>query len=132
MPEDPLAEIAGPLRLSSNTGERMSYSVTERLITETTRLTLGVALSPHLFRSCAATAIYTNAGDNPNIASADLRGYATHRWPHGRHRGIAVAKSLFLRDIALLNEPGAQLMMVGIFLGALRGGRPESAPRRPG
>jgi integrase len=33
-------------------------------------LTLGVALSPHLFRSCAATAIYTNAGDNPNIASA--------------------------------------------------------------
>jgi hypothetical protein len=51
----------------------MSYFLTERLITETTRLTLGVALSPHLFRSCAATAIYTNAGDNPNIASADLQ-----------------------------------------------------------
>jgi AcrR family transcriptional regulator len=38
---------------------------------------------------------------------------------------VAVAKSLFLRDIALLNEPGAQLMMVGVFLGALRGGRPD-------
>ena len=38
---------------------------------------------------------------------------------------VAVAKSLFLRDIALLNEPSAQLMMVGIFLGALRGGRPD-------
>ncbi|HUI19458.1 MAG TPA: TetR/AcrR family transcriptional regulator [Methylocella sp.] len=34
----------------------------------------------------------------------------------------AVAKSLFLRDIALLRQPGAQLMMVDIFLGALRGG----------
>jgi hypothetical protein len=32
---------------------------------------------------------------------------------------------LFLRDIALLSEPRAQLMMVGIFLGALRGGRPD-------
>ena len=38
---------------------------------------------------------------------------------------VAVAKSLFLRDIALLNEPNAQLMMVGVFLGALRGGSPD-------
>jgi len=34
----------------------------------------------------------------------------------------AVAKSLLLRDIALLRQPGAQLMLVDIFLGALRGG----------
>jgi hypothetical protein len=50
----------------------MSYSAVERAITETARTTLGVAVSPHLFRSCAATAIYTNAGDNPNLASAVL------------------------------------------------------------
>jgi AcrR family transcriptional regulator len=37
----------------------------------------------------------------------------------------AVAKSLLLRDIALLRQPGAQLMLVDIFLGALRGGRPH-------
>lgn len=42
---------------------------------------------------------------------------------------VAVAKSLFLRDIALLNEPSAQLMMVGIFLGALRGGRTDAGGR---
>jgi AcrR family transcriptional regulator len=42
---------------------------------------------------------------------------------------VAVAKSLFLRDIALLNEPDAQLMMVSIFLGALRGGRPDGSGR---
>jgi integrase len=71
--DNPLANIAGPLWLSSNSGERMSYSAVERAITETTRLTLGVAVSPHLFRSCAATAIYANAGDNPNLASAVLQ-----------------------------------------------------------
>jgi integrase len=70
---DPLANIKGPLWLSSNSGERMSYSAVERAITENTRLTLGVAVSPHIFRSCAATAIYTNAGDNPNLASAVLQ-----------------------------------------------------------
>jgi AcrR family transcriptional regulator len=37
----------------------------------------------------------------------------------------AVAKSLLLRDIALLRQPGAQLMLIDIFLGALRGGRPH-------
>ena len=35
---------------------------------------------------------------------------------------VAVAKSLLLRDIALLRQPGAQLMLVDIFLGALRRG----------
>jgi integrase len=68
-----LANIQGPVWLSSNTGERMSYSAVERAITETSRLTLGVAVSPHLFPPCAATAIYTNAGDNPNLASVVLQ-----------------------------------------------------------
>ena len=71
--DDPLANIAGPLWLSSKTGARMSYSAVERAVTETTRLTLGVGVSPHLFRSCAATAIYTHAGDNRNLASGVLQ-----------------------------------------------------------
>ena len=37
------------------------------------RLALGVAVNPHLFRVCAATAIYTHAGDNPNLASGVLQ-----------------------------------------------------------
>ena len=36
---------------------------------------------------------------------------------------VAVAKSFFLRDLALLREPTAQRILIGIFLGALRGGR---------
>ncbi len=39
----------------------------------------------------------------------------------------AVAKSLLLRDIALLRQPGAQLMMADIFRGALRGGPDDRA-----
>lgn len=70
---DPLAAITGPLWLSSNTGQRMSYSAVELTITETTRLAFGVAVSPHLFRTCAATAIYTHAGSNPNLASGVLQ-----------------------------------------------------------
>jgi integrase len=70
---DPLANIAGPLWLTSNTGRRMTYSAVEHSITEITRLALGVAVSPHLFRVCAATAIYTHAGDNPNLASGVLQ-----------------------------------------------------------
>ncbi|WGJ15980.1 site-specific integrase [Methylocapsa sp. D3K7] len=70
---DPLANIAGPLWLTSNGGRRMTYSAVERSLTETTCLTLGVAVSPHLFRTCAATAIYTHAGDNLNLASGVLQ-----------------------------------------------------------
>ncbi|MEJ0092948.1 MAG: site-specific integrase [Methylocella sp.] len=68
-----LDAAAGPLWLSSNSGQRMSYSSVELVITETTLLTLGVKVSPHLFRSCAASAICTYAGDNPNLASAVLQ-----------------------------------------------------------
>ncbi len=70
---DLLATITGPLWLGCNTGQPMSYYAIERAITETTRLALGVAVSPHLFRACAATAIYTHAGDNPNLASGVLQ-----------------------------------------------------------
>jgi hypothetical protein len=70
---DPLANISGPLWLSPNTGQCMTYSAVERVITETTCLALGVVVSSHLVRTCAATAIYTHAGDNPNLASGVLQ-----------------------------------------------------------
>ncbi|WPP04214.1 site-specific integrase [Methylocella tundrae] len=68
-----LDAVSGPLWLSSNSGARMSYSGVELTITATTLLTLGVEVGPHLFRASAATAIYTYAGDNPNLASAVLQ-----------------------------------------------------------
>jgi hypothetical protein len=46
---------ANALWLSSNDGAPMSYAGVERVITETTRATVGVAVSPHLFRTSIAS-----------------------------------------------------------------------------
>ena len=48
------------------------------LITETTRMTIGVAVSPHLFRVAAATTLAIRAGVKPHAGSAVL-----HRGPYG-------------------------------------------------
>jgi integrase len=54
-------------------GEALSMSGVERAITSTTRLVLGVGLSPHDFRRCAATTAAYRAGTMPNLASALLQ-----------------------------------------------------------
>jgi hypothetical protein len=36
-------------------GEAMSLVTMKKTITQTTRLTLGLLINPHLFRACAAT-----------------------------------------------------------------------------
>ena len=53
-------------------GKSLGYSAVERIITETTRQTLGVAISPHLFRSCGASTSYMLCRDMPDLASALL------------------------------------------------------------
>jgi site-specific recombinase XerD len=50
----------------------MSYAGVERVITETTRSTVGVAVSPHLFRTAIASSAAIHGGANPNLASALL------------------------------------------------------------
>jgi site-specific recombinase XerD len=52
-------------------GEAMAQCSVAEVITETTRSTLGVAISPHLFRTAAATAAI-HAGDKPHLGSALL------------------------------------------------------------
>jgi hypothetical protein len=47
-------------------------------IAETTRITIGVAVSPHLFRTAAVTTLATRAGDKPYAGSALL-----HHGPWG-------------------------------------------------
>jgi len=50
----------------------LSYNGCERIITETTRKTLGVPISPHLFRTCATSMTYLYAGDQPHLAAGIL------------------------------------------------------------
>jgi site-specific recombinase XerD len=59
-------------------GNPMSYASMGEHIAETTRITIGVAVSPHLFRTAAVTTLATRAGDKPYAGSALL-----HHGPWG-------------------------------------------------
>ena len=54
-------------------GEPLCYSAVERAIMETTRQTIGVALSPHDFRRNGATTARFRAGNEPHLASGLLQ-----------------------------------------------------------
>lgn len=53
-------------------GKSMSYASMGELITEITRMTVGVAVSPHLFRAAGVTTLATRAGNKPHAGSALL------------------------------------------------------------
>jgi integrase len=57
----------------SRYGGPLSYSGVERIVTETTRSSLGVAISPHLFRHAAASTLAVYAGAEPGVAAALLQ-----------------------------------------------------------
>jgi integrase len=60
------------LWLSATDGAPMSYVQVGIVIKATTLSTVGVDLSPHLFRTAAASTAATLCGDNPHLASAVL------------------------------------------------------------
>jgi integrase len=60
------------LWLSSNDGAPMSYGGVERVIKATTAATVGVDVSPHLFRTSAASTVAIRGGDNLHLGSALL------------------------------------------------------------
>jgi site-specific recombinase XerD len=60
------------LWLSANDGATISAKQVSRLIRMTTLSTVGVAVSPHLFRTSAATAAAVYGGGNPYLGSAIL------------------------------------------------------------
>jgi integrase len=66
-----IAPHAG-LWVSSNTGSPLSYSGAEKVISSTTTSTIGIDVSPHLFRAAGASTAATHGGSNPHLASALL------------------------------------------------------------
>jgi integrase len=58
--------------LSSNDGYPMTYDGVARVITETSRSAVGVAVSPHLFRTSIASSAAIHGHANPHLASALL------------------------------------------------------------
>jgi integrase len=60
------------LWISSKTRRPMTIRKVGSLITQLTRETLGIPMSPHLFRTAAATMLAEAKGDMPHLASALL------------------------------------------------------------
>jgi integrase len=65
-------EVSNVLWLTSDYGRPMTYASVGETVTETTRLTVGVNLSPHLFRAADATTAAVYAGSAPRLGSAIL------------------------------------------------------------
>ena len=63
---------AGKLWMAQE-GNAMSLVTMKKTITQTTRQTLGVSVSPHLFRACAATTAALHASGHPCLASGLLQ-----------------------------------------------------------
>jgi integrase len=81
-------------------GKPMSYASMGELIAETTRMTIGVAISPHLFRTAGVTTLATRAGDKPHAGSALL-----HHGPHGPQENYNRASSITAgRSLAAINR----------------------------
>jgi site-specific recombinase XerD len=60
------------LWISSRTGQRYTTKNLGTLISKITLQTIGVDVSPHLFRTAAATTAAMYGGDTPDLASALL------------------------------------------------------------
>jgi hypothetical protein len=58
------------LWLSSNNGSAMTYGAAERVIKQTTLATVGMDLSPHLFRAAGVSTCAVHAGDQPYLGTA--------------------------------------------------------------
>jgi integrase len=64
--------IPKALWISSNGGGALTYLAVERVISTTTTRTVGVDISPHLFRAAAVSSCAVWAGDQPHLGSALL------------------------------------------------------------
>jgi integrase len=53
-------------------GKPMSYASMGELVTGITKMTLGINVNPHLFRSAGVTTLATRAGDKPHAGGALL------------------------------------------------------------
>jgi integrase len=79
------------LWLSANDGAPITAKAAARVIRTTTLSRVGVSVSPHLFRTSAASSAAAHAGDNPHLASAVL--HHTHPSLTNEHYNRATCMS---------------------------------------
>jgi integrase len=106
-----LARVGHPpsaLWLSSNDGAPLNYDAVERVIKATTLSTIGVDVSPHLFRTSGASTVATHYGKNPHLGSALL--HHTHPSATNSHynRATCLSAAESLRQIVRRYEVAGQ------------------------
>lgn len=67
-----MGDGSASLWLSSNDGSAMTYLGIEKVISKITLATVGIDVSPHLFRTAGASTAAVHAGDTPHLAAALL------------------------------------------------------------
>jgi site-specific recombinase XerD len=87
------------LWLSGNDGMPMSYDGIEFTIKTTTLSTVGVDVSPHLFRTSAASTAATRAGANPYLATALLHHTDPAVTDKHYNRASSLTAASSLRDV---------------------------------
>jgi integrase len=97
------------LWLSANDGAPITPKVLARVIRTTTLARVGVPVSPHLFRTSAASSAAVHAGDNPHLATAVL--HHTHPNFTNEHynRASSLSASESLRQIVRKYEKTSPL-----------------------
>lgn len=85
----------------AETGEAMTVDSVGEVITETARLTLGVAVNPHMFRTAAVTTAAIHVGGMPHLGSALL-----HHWhdivaQQNYNRASCISAGRALREVIL-------------------------------
>jgi len=92
-------DLPPALWLSSNDGNPMSYNGVEYAITETARLTVGIGVSPHLFRTSSASSAAIYGGANPHLASALLHHTDSRVTERHYNHASSLTAAASLRDI---------------------------------
>ncbi len=77
----------------------MSYAAVESVVKTTTLSTVGIDVSPHLFRAAGASTVATRSSGNPHLASALL--HHTHPSVTNAHynRATSLSAAESLRQI---------------------------------
>jgi integrase len=88
------------LWLSSNDGCAMTYTAVEKVISQTTLASVGIDVSPHLFRTAAVSTSAVHAGSSPHLGSALL--HHTHSAVTEKHYNYASSLSAAQSYAALI------------------------------
>ena len=84
------------LWISSPTGQRFTSKNLGTLISKITLQTIGVDVSPHLFRTAAGTTLAVHAGDKSHLASAVL-GHTDKRVTDDHDKRASTVQAVCLR-----------------------------------